>query len=126
MNAEKPKSHPLRMMAADYDPRTRGQPHEQNDQYSYSAGRNDGQNHMHRGKGKGRQRPDARSGGVEDFILPEMTTDPWIHLYHRLSPAVRERETKHLSASERDGIEGNISGPQSAKRRPNVEDLNSA
>jgi len=71
---------------------------------------------MQRGKGKGRERPDARSGGLENFILPEMTRDPWIHLYHRLSPAVRERETKHLTLAERESVEANIAATPLTKR----------
>ena len=114
-------------MAADYDPSSRiSRPEFPQITQGLSQSREAPQR-LQRGKGKGKgyHRPDARSGGLDDFILPEMTVDPWINLYHRLSPDVRERETKHLTPLEKNSVEDNVRDNQSAKRRPNVDHLNS-
>lgn len=74
-----------------------------------------------RGKGKGRGKGFQRHGGsdfsrVQDYIMPEMFLDPWIDLYHRLSESVRQRETIHLSESDRTRVEDAVQRESVSKR----------
>jgi hypothetical protein len=74
--------------------------------------------------GKGRHKLDANSGNTNDFILPEMTVDPWLQLYYRLSFSVRERETRHLSDKEKQIIEEQGIPDNSTKRRIILDPVN--
>ena len=120
-------SHPLRMMAADYDIRLS----------SHDASRHlNTENPRHynqranfgpqRGKGKGHRRPVSRTGTVEDFMLPEMMEDPWIDLYARLSHDARETVTRHLTEEERHRMERNLVDSQVPKRPQIGSSSNSA
>jgi hypothetical protein len=111
--ADKPRAHPLKMMAADYDVNSRAS----NDDRNAVRSRVFTQHAKGGGKGrKGSRHHHANSASLDDFILPEMTQDPWIEIYSRLSEAVRVRETSHLNSSDRERIDSTVKFYPDAKR----------
>ncbi len=79
------RSHPLRMMAQESDPRI-----------SHNVERpNHAPHRFHPGKGKGKgNRADA---GIDAYFLPEMFEDPWLDLYSTLPEPIRSSVCVHLS-----------------------------
>ena len=110
---DKPRAHPLKMMAAHYDVNSRTS----NDGLDAVRSRVFTQHTKGGGKGrKGSRHHHANSASLDDFILPEMTQDPWIEIYSLLSEAVRIRETGHLKSSDRERIESTVRFYPDAKR----------
>jgi|LauGreDrversion4_2_1035121.scaffolds.fasta_scaffold12960_4 hypothetical protein len=107
-----PRSHPLRMMAADYDASTRdpGIQHAPRASLAHTTHR--------KGFGKGRKGSHHQNHpqSLSDFILPEMLQDPWVGLYSRLSVSVRERETKHLCKEDQMRVDSDVQFTPAAKR----------
>ena len=113
---EQSRSHPLRMMAADYDRESRGTDNSRHHENPYHRAP------RHKGGAKGRNASNrhSQSTNIDDFILPEMTEDPWVGIYSRLSPSVRVRETLHLGAYDRERVESGVPFFPTAKR-PNLD-----
>jgi hypothetical protein len=118
-------THPLKMMAADYDARVRqdypASLHPSSQRPSREA------NHFshHRGKGKGRHKNDSSMGSIEDYLSPDIIEDPWIDLYARLSVESRTAVTRHLTPSEVSRMERNIVDTQTVKRVQTIDSTNS-
>ncbi len=112
-----PRSHPLRMMAADYDSSSRV-PRDPDPRRTFTA------HTTHRkGAGKGRKGSHNHHNhpqSLADFILPEMLEDPWIGIYSRLSATVLKRETKHLCEADQIMVQSNVQFIPDAKR-PNLD-----
>lgn len=115
---KQPSPHPLKMMPADYH---------RDDRHPFHVGRfretpSRGFVHQSNSKGKGGRFPrmDSRVGQVDDFILPEMLTDPWIDLYEKLPDEVRIRETCHLLRTTEAGDTSGEALEESAHKRQNI------
>ena len=124
MNRPAPSGNPLRMMAADYDSAVRMIPPPPPPREPREGVNRPVQSDFNRGKGKGggkgRHRSDFPvSTRVQDFIVPEMFSDPWLDLYCSLPVDVRHRETRHLSESDQLRVESSVQH-ESLPKRSNI------